>query len=268
MPGITRASGEVDDAVVGLALRDAGGDLRDPLALDDDAAAGRAGVLPVEDRCTGEDDARCSPQAAQVIGAPSIGTPEAGGGRLRSDARSPRRPSVTFRPMPDALIEKDGHILTVTMNRPARYNAMTLQMFARMADAWAEASADDDIRCVILTGAERQLLVGHGPAGHGRRRRRDPTTIDVERPHGRGLRLHLPGPAARRTGRPSRSSPRSRASPSPAAPRSCRAPTSASPGESATLRRVARRAGRSTRWAAPPCACAARSPTRWRPTSC
>jgi len=55
--------------------------------------------------------------------------------------------------MPDALVEKDGHILTVTMNRPARYNAMTLQMFARMADAWREASADPDIRVCILTGA-------------------------------------------------------------------------------------------------------------------
>jgi len=55
--------------------------------------------------------------------------------------------------MPDALVEKDGHVLTVTMNRPARYNAMTLQMFSRMADAWAMASADPDIRVCILTGA-------------------------------------------------------------------------------------------------------------------
>ena len=48
--------------------------------------------------------------------------------------------------MPDALVEVDGHIMTVTMNRPQRYNAMTLQMFARMADAWQQASEDDDIR--------------------------------------------------------------------------------------------------------------------------
>jgi enoyl-CoA hydratase len=55
--------------------------------------------------------------------------------------------------MPDALVEKDGHVLTVTLNRPSRYNAMTLQMFARMADAWQQASDDDDIRVCILTGA-------------------------------------------------------------------------------------------------------------------
>ena len=55
--------------------------------------------------------------------------------------------------MPDALVEVDGHVMTVTMNRPDRYNAMTLQMFARMADAWHQASEDDDIRVIILTGA-------------------------------------------------------------------------------------------------------------------
>ena len=62
--------------------------------------------------------------------------------------------------MPDALIQRDGHVLIVTMNRPERYNAMTLQMFARMADAWHEASEDDDIRCCILTGAEGNFSSG------------------------------------------------------------------------------------------------------------
>jgi len=55
--------------------------------------------------------------------------------------------------MPDALVERDGHVLVVTMNRPARYNAMTLQMFSRMADAWATASEDPGIRVCVLTGA-------------------------------------------------------------------------------------------------------------------
>jgi enoyl-CoA hydratase len=55
--------------------------------------------------------------------------------------------------MPDALVEIDGHIMTVTMNRPQRYNAMTLHMFARMDDAWRQASEDDRVRVIILTGA-------------------------------------------------------------------------------------------------------------------
>src|ERR1700675_2893130 len=81
----------------------------------------------------------------------------AGRGRPRRrpsrSGRSPGTPPGYGRSMPDALVEKDGHVLTVTMNRPVRYNAMTLQMFARMADAWAAASEDPAIRVCILTGA-------------------------------------------------------------------------------------------------------------------
>jgi enoyl-CoA hydratase len=62
--------------------------------------------------------------------------------------------------MPDALVEVDGHVMIVTMNRPKRKNAMTLKMFARMADAWRQASADDNIRAIILTGAEGNFCSG------------------------------------------------------------------------------------------------------------
>ncbi len=57
-------------------------------------------------------------------------------------------------------VERDGHVLIVTMNRPARKNAMTLTMFALMADAWQELSDDDDLRCAILTGAEGNFSSG------------------------------------------------------------------------------------------------------------
>lgn len=50
--------------------------------------------------------------------------------------------------------------MILTMNRPARKNAMTLKMFARMADAWQEGSADDDIRCFVLTGADGNFSSG------------------------------------------------------------------------------------------------------------
>ena len=57
-------------------------------------------------------------------------------------------------------VERDGHVLIVTMNRPARKNAMTLTMFALMADAWQELSDDDDLRCAILTGADGNFSSG------------------------------------------------------------------------------------------------------------
>jgi enoyl-CoA hydratase len=51
------------------------------------------------------------------------------------------------------LVERDGAIATVIMNRPEARNAMDLEMLARMADAWQQIDADPEIRVAILTGA-------------------------------------------------------------------------------------------------------------------
>jgi enoyl-CoA hydratase len=62
--------------------------------------------------------------------------------------------------MPDLLVERHGAVMVATMNRPERKNAMTLQMFGRMRDAWKEASEDDDIRCIVLTGTGGDFCAG------------------------------------------------------------------------------------------------------------
>src|SRR3954462_7934215 len=62
--------------------------------------------------------------------------------------------------MDQVEVERDGAVMTVTLNRPHRKNAMTLTMFALLADAWEEVTADDDLRCVILTGAEGDFSSG------------------------------------------------------------------------------------------------------------
>ncbi len=62
--------------------------------------------------------------------------------------------------MPDLLIDREGPVVVLTMNRPARRNAMTLAMFARLADAWDEIDADDTIRACILTGAGDHFCAG------------------------------------------------------------------------------------------------------------
>ena len=62
--------------------------------------------------------------------------------------------------MPDLLVERRGPVMVVTMNRPERKNAMTLQMFGRLRDAWSEASDDDEVRCVVLTGAGGDFCAG------------------------------------------------------------------------------------------------------------
>jgi enoyl-CoA hydratase len=55
--------------------------------------------------------------------------------------------------MPDLLVERDGHVLVVTMNRPEAKNALSGEMMQGMAEAWDEIDNNPDIRCGILTGA-------------------------------------------------------------------------------------------------------------------
>ncbi len=62
--------------------------------------------------------------------------------------------------MPDALVERDGQTMVITMNRPHRKNALSGSMLIRMYDAMVEASNDDDIRCIILTGAGGDFTSG------------------------------------------------------------------------------------------------------------
>lgn len=62
--------------------------------------------------------------------------------------------------MPDALVERDGHLMTITLNRPERMNALSGAMLVRMYDAFVAASTDDDVRCIILTGAGGNFCSG------------------------------------------------------------------------------------------------------------
>jgi enoyl-CoA hydratase len=62
--------------------------------------------------------------------------------------------------MASVLTERDGHTFIVTLNRPHRMNAMTMTMFAKLDEAWHEAAEDDDIRTIILTGAEGNFSSG------------------------------------------------------------------------------------------------------------
>ncbi|MEO8695967.1 MAG: enoyl-CoA hydratase-related protein [Acidimicrobiales bacterium] len=58
------------------------------------------------------------------------------------------------------VVERDGPVVVLTMNRPERKNALTIDMIVRMADAWDMIDGDDEIRCAILTGAGTSYCVG------------------------------------------------------------------------------------------------------------
>jgi E-phenylitaconyl-CoA hydratase len=56
----------------------------------------------------------------------------------------------------ELLLDKDGHVATIVLNRPQSGNALTPTMHRRMREIWREVQEDDDIRVAILTGAGEQ----------------------------------------------------------------------------------------------------------------
>ncbi|WP_200952797.1 MULTISPECIES: enoyl-CoA hydratase/isomerase family protein [unclassified Nocardioides] len=60
----------------------------------------------------------------------------------------------------DLKVERSGHTLVITLNRPASLNAVTTPMSLAIADALEEAQTDDDIRSVVITGAGRAFCAG------------------------------------------------------------------------------------------------------------
>ena len=62
--------------------------------------------------------------------------------------------------MPDLLVEREGHLVILTMNRPKRMNALSGAMLIRMYDAYEAASVDPHVRCILLTGAGGNFCSG------------------------------------------------------------------------------------------------------------
>ena len=52
----------------------------------------------------------------------------------------------------NCTIEKDGHVLIVTLNRPEAKNALSSQMLVGMYRAWRLLDSDPDLRVAVLTG--------------------------------------------------------------------------------------------------------------------
>jgi len=63
--------------------------------------------------------------------------------------------------MNEILAARTGNILRVTVNRPAKKNAMTSAMYIAMANAFNEAAKDDEIRVVIWDAAGDSFSAGN-----------------------------------------------------------------------------------------------------------
>src|SRR4030042_1602677 len=51
------------------------------------------------------------------------------------------------------LREKKNGILYLTLNRPDKRNALSVELFNKLYDTWQEVDKDDEVKVVVLTGA-------------------------------------------------------------------------------------------------------------------
>ncbi len=59
------------------------------------------------------------------------------------------------------ISETRGHVLVLTINRPERMNALSPELSEELVVAFTEASADPDVRCVVLTSVgDRAFCAG------------------------------------------------------------------------------------------------------------
>ncbi|GHA04952.1 enoyl-CoA hydratase-related protein [Novosphingobium arvoryzae] len=60
----------------------------------------------------------------------------------------------------EVLIDNEGGVRIITLNRPDRLNALTGSIMAPLADACADAARDPAVGCVVVTGAGRGFCAG------------------------------------------------------------------------------------------------------------
>lgn len=61
----------------------------------------------------------------------------------------------------DILVTRDGAVLEIRYNRPAKKNAITNAMYGAMADGLEQAEADDGVRVVLFTAAGDLFTAGN-----------------------------------------------------------------------------------------------------------
>ena len=70
------------------------------------------------------------------------------------------------------LYETREHVAKITLNRPEKLNALSVDLVAELGAAFERAHADDDVRAVVLTGSGRAFSAGADLGGprspHGR----------------------------------------------------------------------------------------------------
>jgi enoyl-CoA hydratase len=79
------------------------------------------------------------------------------------------------------LVERDGVIATVVLNRPEKLNALTKTMWQRLGDVFLELDGDPSLRCIVLRGAGEKAFAPGNDIGEFDRER---SNVDQARAYG------------------------------------------------------------------------------------
>ena len=71
------------------------------------------------------------------------------------------------------LVRRAGPIVTLTLNRPDRLNAVSQAIYDRLVEELERADEDPDVRCIVLTGSGRAFCAGADLKAHAERRPTD-----------------------------------------------------------------------------------------------
>ena len=72
----------------------------------------------------------------------------------------PRNPSLAVGDFIHTGYEIETHVATITLNRPAIRNALNYRAYDELENALRTASADPNVRCVVITGADPAFCSG------------------------------------------------------------------------------------------------------------
>jgi 2-(1,2-epoxy-1,2-dihydrophenyl)acetyl-CoA isomerase len=80
---------------------------------------------------------------------------------------------------PDLLASLDDGVAVLTMSRPERRNALSQAMLGALGRMLAQAEADDEVGCVVLTGAGGAFCAGGDVKGFSERANQAPEPYDL-----------------------------------------------------------------------------------------
>jgi len=78
------------------------------------------------------------------------------------------------------LVEKTAGVVILTMNRPEQLNAMNHRLSSELHDAVMQASADDDVGCIVITGAGHRAFSAGGDIHEQRENDRKYTQAELD----------------------------------------------------------------------------------------